>query len=140
MLADIKLSDIKVSFGANDPPRDDKLISLLKQAYAGQLLCHQAIITWDAIKPFSDFRPKIDEVFKKYFFSQLKQNNYPPLYVYQESDKFIMSDNFSSYYLYQELKYEYVKCLVLGNPTGACVLYKGEPFKLPAPTIMAIEE
>ena len=140
-MKNIKTADIKVSFGGkNDPPKDEVLIYLLKKAYRGELLCHKAIIDWEGIKPFSDYRPKITQDFENHFLSSIKNEKYPPLYVYQDGDKFIMSDDYTSYHLYQKYGHDHVLVVVLGDPEGKYVISKGEAFKLPPPTVEVINK
>ena len=137
----IKVSDIKISFGGkNNPPKDEMLIHLLKKAYRGDLMCHMAVIDWEGIKPFSDYRPKIAQDFENYFLSAIKNKEHPALYVYQDGDKFIMSDDYNSYYLYQKYGHDQVLTIVLGDPEGKYVISKGEAFKLPLPTVEVINK
>ena len=137
----IKTSDIKVSFdGENDPPKDEVLIYLLKKAYRGELLCHKAIIDWEGIKPFSDYRPKITQDFENHFLSSIKNEKHPPLYVYQDGDKFIMSDDYNLYYFYKEVGCSNVPCLIIGEIKEKSGIVKiiDKPFYLEPPTAVKV--
>lgn len=130
----IKISDIKVEFGGEHEPKDEKMIDLLKEAYTGKLLVRTAMIKMEGIRPFSDFKPKISEEFRSYFENLEKQGNPPPLYVYPKDEVFIMSDDYNAYYLYMEKNYPKLVCLVLGEADGQFVIEKSEPFQLPTPS------
>lgn len=138
MIKSIPLSKIKVRFGGKNIPKDVKLLEFLRMAYKGSLLVTVASIKMDAIKPYSDFMPEISEAFKKYFEDSERKGTPPPLFVYPFNDKFIMSDDYSSYYLYKDKKYSEVMCVVLGYAGGDAVLEKSEPFKLPLPNAVEI--
>lgn len=129
----MKISDIKVNFGGKHGPKDEKLIDLLRKAYSGEILCFVATIKSDYIKPFSDFKPETSAGFEKYFLDKEKTGTPPPLYVYLENGKFIMSDDFNSYYLYKKLNYQYIPCIVLGEAESNGISVKSDPFKLPTP-------
>lgn len=131
----VKVSDIKVEFGGEHEPKDEKMIDLLKEAYTGKLLVRTAMIKIEGIKPFSDFKPKISAEFRNYFEDLEKQGTPPPLYVYPKDDFFIMSDDYNSYFLFLEKNHPKLVCLVLGEAEGPFVLEKSEPFQLPVPTV-----
>ena len=75
-----------------------------------------------------------------FFLSAIKNEKHPPLYIYQDGDKFIMSDDYTSYYLYQKHGYDHALAVVLGDPEGKYVISKGEAFKLPPPTVEVINK
>jgi len=61
MTKNLDISKIKVQFGDNHEPKDEKLIELFKKAYQGELLVRVALIKIEAIKPFSEFQPEIKQ-------------------------------------------------------------------------------
>lgn len=136
----IKLSDIKVGFGSENPPKDDYMIGLLSHAYKGELLCYMAIIKIEGIKPFSDYKPEISERFKNWFERKIAAHSPPPIYVYPKDDVFIMSDDYSAYNLYLKKGNKEMLCIVLGQAKGPHVIEKGKPFKLTPPTAEIMSE
>lgn len=134
------ISKIKVKFGGDNEPRDQKLIELLKDAYSGNLLVRTVLIKAEAIKPFSDFMPKISDQYRKYFEEVEKQETPPPLYVYPDNEYFIMSDDYNAYYLYKEKNYSKIMCILLGDSDSKEIIEKSAPFQLPPPTVAKIEE
>lgn len=135
-MATIDTSDIKVEFGGDSAPEDKRLTDLFKKAYQGKILVCTALIKAEGIKPFSDFKPNISDEFRTYFETQEKENLTPPLYVYPEGEFFIMSDDYSTYYLYKEKGYEEVMCIVIGKTDGEFVIEKSEQFQLPLPEVV----
>lgn len=135
----IPLSDVNAEFNEDTEPRDDKLIELLKLAYSHQLDCQNAIIPLDLIKPFSDYQRVIDEVFYRNFITDYEAGKPWHLLVYKEGDKYIMSDDYNSYYLYLRLKASVALCTVIDPTPDDRIKYLGQPFKLPPPTAEIIE-
>ena len=45
-----------------------------------------------------------------------------------------MSDDYASYYLYKELGFDRLPCVVVGEAGREFVLQKSEPYKPPPPT------
>ena len=129
----IKISDVKVQFGGDSFPEDRKLIELLKKAYNGEQLVRMALIKFDAIHPFSDFKPRIAEEYKKYFEKLEGKETPPPLYVYPENESFVMSDDYNAYFTYKEKGYSEVMCVLLGDSNSKDIIEKSEPFVLPQP-------
>lgn len=135
----IKTSDLKVEFGGkNAPPKDDKLLKLLKQAYAKEFQCWPAVIKMEGIKPFSDFRYEMTEAVFQHFLKKMQNGVHPKLIVYQEGDKFIMSDDYVKYQFCELMGYERVICMVLGKPTGKYVEKLAEPVYLSFPESIEI--
>ena len=129
----IDIKKIKVKFGGKHEPKDQDIMALFKKAYTGELLCHIAVIDVKGIQPFSDFKPTISKQYRAYFDKQIQAEDYTKIYVYPKGNKFIMSDDYSAYYLYLEKSFKEIKCIVLGEPLGKYVLDKGEAFRLPLP-------
>lgn len=131
----IDLSKIRVKFGGDNEPRDQKLIDLLKDAYSENLLVRTALIKIESIYPFSTFKPKTSEEYRKYFEELEKQGSPPPIYVYPFKDHFIMSDDYNAYYLYKEKKYSKIICVLLGDSNSVGIIEKSDLFKLPPPGV-----
>lgn len=130
---EIDISKIKVEFGGENEPKDEKLIELLGKAYREELLVRIALIKFEGIKPFSNFIPNISKEFREYFEEKEKQDVPPQIYVYPENNYFIMSDDYNSYFLYKEKNYKEVICVVLGDSESEFIIEKSEPFVLPIP-------
>ncbi|OGH03132.1 MAG: hypothetical protein A2798_01745 [Candidatus Levybacteria bacterium RIFCSPHIGHO2_01_FULL_37_17] len=116
-------------------PTDQKLLDLLKDAYTKNFECYKALIKFDAIKPFSNYVPEIIRGDLDRFAKEEEKQQFHYLFVYQEGDKFIMSDDYKAYYCYKIIGTNEVPCVVLGEPKGENVTFKGKPFLLEAPQI-----
>ena len=103
-------------------------------------MCYYAIIKTEGIKPFSNYKPKISSDFKMYFEQQIKVKKPPSILVYPKSDKFIMSDDYNSFYSYLDQGYREILCMVLGDPKGKYVLSKSEPFQYSIPGAVIIND
>jgi len=114
----IRLSDLKAKFGGKYPPKDKKFISLFKKAIQGKTPYHWALIKREAIKPFSNFRPKLNRTLKEAYFRRLNKSDFPSLHVYEEGGKYIMSDDYRKYYFYLELDWAELPCFIIGKTTG----------------------
>ncbi len=136
----INLSDIKIEFGGKNPPKDDYMMELLGKAYKGELLCKKAAIKIEGIVPFSDFKPEIEDWYRKSFYKDICDGLFCEIFVYPKDGKFVMSDDFSSYYLHLEKGDTEILCVVLGEAEGPFVLVKGEPFKLQPPTYKVVSK
>ena len=115
---------------SGNKPTDNKLLKLLTRAYKGKFPCHTAVILIEGIKPFSNYRPEISKEFRDYFHYRLAKGFPSTLYVYQEGENFIMSDDYMAYYQYLDDGLKEVPCTVLGDPIGKYVSKKGKPFIL----------
>ena len=130
------ISQINSDFTEDTEPKDDKLMGLLKKAYMGEILCTMALAKFETIKPFSDYKPTISDAYRNDFVQQTKDGIPSPMYVYAEDGKLIMSDDYLTYYLYKELNMSDVICIVIGEtPQIDGVIYHGDPYKLPLPSI-----
>jgi hypothetical protein len=129
----VKISDIKVKFGGDSFPEDRKLIGLLKKAYSGEQLVKMALIKFDAIKPFSEFKPHIPDEYLRYFEELEQKDTPPPLYVYPDDKCFVMSDDYNAYFAYKEKGYSEVMCVLLGDSDNKDIIEKSDPFILPQP-------
>jgi hypothetical protein len=123
------MDDFKI-YPNPDVPIDQKLLDLLKEAYTKNFSCYKALIKFSAIKPFSNYIPEIGKKNLETFAIEEEQEEFHYLFVYQEEDKFIMSDDYRAYYCYKILGNKEVPCVVLGEPTGENVTFKGKPFLL----------
>jgi len=132
------ISKVDSSFSEDTEPCDDKLMSLLKQAYSGEIKCKMAIVDIDLIQPFSDYKATApqdyyDKIIKKF---RDKDETPPALFVYADNGKFIMSDDYISYGLYKGMEFPHVRCVIIGStPKMKGVEYFSKPFILPPPTI-----
>lgn len=111
----IKISDIKdADFRDKTEPKDERLMELLKQAYAKKIYCRVAIIPFESIVPFSNFRPTITDDYVRYFNAKYATNRPPSILVYQREDgKFVMSDDYKAYFLYKQLNLYNIVCQIL---------------------------
>ncbi len=122
-------------FTEDTEPRDDRLMELLTQAYKGEILCTMAIANIEVIQPFSAFKPTISKEYRTYFTKKAQGGLPPALHVYAKDGKLIMSDDYGSFSLYQELKMPQAVCIVIGEtPDIVGIEYTGEQFRLPLPT------
>jgi len=110
-------------------------MDLLKEAYTKDFHCYKALIKFNAIKPFSNYIPEITKENLDRFAQEEEKQEFHYISVYQEGEKFIMSDDYSAYYCYRILGYTELPCVVLGEPKGENVLFKGKPFLLEPPKI-----
>jgi hypothetical protein len=62
----IDLSEAEIDFGENDEQKDEKLMKLLSACYKKEVACRMALIEFDFIKPFTDYKPEID--YNAYYF------------------------------------------------------------------------
>lgn len=133
------LNDFKIEPNPNIPT-DQKLIGLLKRAYTGDLHCYKALIKFDAIKPFSNYTPEITKKDLDRFAQEEERKEFHYIFVYQDEEKFIMSDDYSAYNCYKIMGYKEIPCVVLGEPTGESILLKGNPFLLEPPQIKIVKK
>ena len=129
MKQNIDPNDIEIKFGGGSPPKDEYMIDLLKGAYKHEFMVNIAIIKAEGIVPFSKFKPKLTQ---DHFDTYAKNDN--PIYVYPKDGKFIMSDDYFSYYAKKAVNVEKFLCIVLGEASGDYVIEKSTPFYLPPPT------
>lgn len=135
----IDISKIKVDFGEKDKLKDEYFLDLLKKAYKGQIMCYRASIKMEAIVPTTDYVPEISEEFRWHFMKKSSEGKHIPIFVYQKDNKFKMSDDYNSYYMYKESGMDIVPCVIVGEITDMKnVMSIGEPFKLEPPTIEVI--
>lgn len=135
----INIDDINIQFGGQHPPKDEELMSILKDAYQAKIKCRRAVVKLDLIQPFSDFKPEISSKFRADFLKGYLNLKPPELFVYQKEDKFIMSDDYSSYYMYKEVQAETALCVILGSFTDNPDIVAGPEFNLDPPTVEVAE-
>ena len=133
------MNDFKIKPNPNIPI-DQKMMDLLKQAYTKDFSCYKAIIKFEVIKPFSDYVPELTRGELDRFEQEEKRSEFHYIFVYQEEDKFIMSDDYKAYYCYKIFNFKEVPCVVLGDPTGESVTFKGKPFLLESPAIKVVDK
>lgn len=132
--------DIKVKFGGKHAPKDDKAIELFKQAYKGEIKCYVAMIKVEGIKTFSNHIPKIKVGVVRRFQQKDLEGMPPPIHVYPQNGKFIMSDDYEKYHLYIITGHRKIPCIVLGEAEGEYILAKSEPFQLQPPPVEFLKE
>jgi hypothetical protein len=111
----MKTSDLKPNFGGKSAPKDEKFIQLFQQVIKGTIPFYQADIKITAIKPFSTFVPSISQEFLDIVHKSYMLGNPPKIHVYQEDNKFIMSDDYNHFYIYKLLDLEVVPCYIMGD-------------------------
>ncbi|TSC90378.1 MAG: hypothetical protein G01um10145_50 [Microgenomates group bacterium Gr01-1014_5] len=131
MKSTIKLSDIKIKFGGKNLPKDKKFLELYKKAYNEQIHTYWGMVNIDGIKPFSNYHPEISQDFIDKFHQRIKSGKPSSMYVYLQNDSYMMSDDYSSYYLYLYSGYKKIPCYILGEPEDKYISDKVGPIKLP---------
>lgn len=131
----IDINQIDTSFDGEHEPQDKHLMDLLGKAYQGEIFCRKAIMPMRLITPFSEYQPAISENYVERFMRDYEAMNPPELYVYEKDGKFIMSDDYQAYYMYQAVKAELAICVVIGDTTLTDGIKFGPEFKMPLPTI-----
>ena len=112
----IKLSDIQnADFNEDTEPKDEYFIELFTKALKGEIDCRKAIILLSGIKPFSDYVPVVSKEYKQHFIDGYNANQPHFIYVYEREGEIIMSDDYSSYYLYKLVGANEALCIVLGE-------------------------
>lgn len=134
-----KKTDFEMEANPNIPT-DPKQMDLFRDAYTGKLMCFKAIIKADAIKPYSLYVPEIIKSTMDWFIRETENERYRLIFVYQEGDKFIMSDDYTAYYCYKVTDATEIPCVVLGEPIGDNVIFKGKPFVLSPPEFKLVKE
>jgi len=135
----IDASKIKTDFGENDEIKDEYLMELFGKAYKGEIMCRMANIKMEAIEPSTQYRPEASEEFRNHFLKKAKEGKSIPMFVYQKDGKFMMSDDYNSYYMYKELNSDIVPCIAIGDVKDMkAVINIGEPFQLEPPTVQVI--
>lgn len=133
------ISNIDAGFGGDNEPHDEQLSELLKKAYSGEINCHKAMVPIDMIKPFSQYKPSINQDYETNFLEVFKANIPPDLLVYEKDGRFIMSDDYNAYLMYKKVGAESALCTVIGDPTISESVKYGPPFKLQLPTLQVSE-
>lgn len=144
-----KTHSLQPKFGGKHSPRDEKFLRLYKEVLEGKAPYHFALVETKAIKPFSDWKPKPDNVIaaasRKAFIKDInecidKGEQLPAIHVYEENGSYIMSDDYILYDLYHETGISEIHCLIIGETTGKLTrrLQKLEPPK--APCVQVIDE
>lgn len=136
----ININDINSDFNENTEPQDHQLTELIKQAYQKKIYCRVAVVSMDNIVPFSDYEPNISEDYVQYFQERYKSGKPPMLLVYRRDDgKFVMSDDYNSYFMYKRNNAKEAICELLDAktvPNG--VIEASEPYYMAPPTIEQI--
>ena len=134
-------------FNENTEPEDGHLNELISAATNKEILCQTALIPIKLIRPFSDYKPKYNEAYERYFQKKLAQREWPFLLVYAKDDSFIMSDDYNAYYQYVKYGATSVFCCVIGMvplvegivPRAEGVVLIGDPFYAENPEVEIID-
>lgn len=132
----MKLSDIKIN---KQIPEDKDFSKKYDEVLRGIRPYYIATIKAAGIKPFSNYKPEPSSAMNIHIFNSLKNNNPTRIHVYQKGDYFIMSDDYTTYYVYLALELEEIPCVVMGDPTGKYVVNK-ERIELPEKLSLQIVE
>ncbi|MGI8905689.1 MAG: hypothetical protein ACR2IE_04275 [Candidatus Sumerlaeaceae bacterium] len=104
------------------PPLDPRFSELLDQAVAGQVGVYYAQIPLASIYPKDPayaVRPQPwDATVIPSLLQQSAESELPPMWVYQQGEQFIMSDDYPTYKAACFGKLKLVPCLVFGVPSG----------------------
>lgn len=124
---ELDLNKVKVNFGGpNNPEKDEKLIELFGKAYKKEVSVYQAVIKTKAIKPFCNYKPSKETLMglKTLHIESINRGEPLMLHVYPEGDDFIMSDDYSAYYIYLDLGFDTVPCILLGDSDSKNIIEK----------------
>lgn len=105
-------------------PQDNKFISLYKEVIQGNIPYFHALISKEFIKPFSSFHPSVTKEYEDYVFRTLAAGEVPSIHVYQEGNKFVLSDDYLLYQYYLQIGVTEFPCFCMGEPTGEGVIKK----------------
>jgi hypothetical protein len=102
------------------PATDETLLSLFDRALKGELLVYFAAVPFRLIEAFDKTydprrhpagRAAVDEYSKEW-----EEGHFHPSWVYPKEERFILSDDYISYFACIEGQPEYIPCWVLGRP------------------------
>lgn len=111
-------SKLNPDFGMpNSPDKDEKLIELIVSAKKGETHVYTAIVDIDKIKPFCNYKPSKEnfEKTRKQLKENIERHDPPFLHVYQDGDSLVMSDDYYAYYMYLEVNFKKVPCIIFGD-------------------------
>jgi hypothetical protein len=105
-----------------DPGGDGYLKHLIYMAEYGWHYCQKAIVGMEIIYPLTDYRPAIDDEFRKTFNARMKReddNVADPmtLTLYERDGKLIMSNDWETYWMYRERQDINATCIIIGRFT-----------------------
>ena len=103
------------------PPQDPVLIDLLKKALTGDIPVYFAAVPLKLIQPFSNFDPRKNLVGRQAIVdtqARWRNQQFQNMLVYQQGEKFVMSDDYITYYACLEGDPDFVPCWVLGECTS----------------------
>lgn len=119
-------------------PTDEHLLTLLRDAYQGKVLCRMALVDMTDITPFSDYKPDISAAYRDYFIKKYEENAPVLLHVYERGDKYIMSDDYAAYYMYLTTEKNKAACIII-DPKRNGTDYLSDDFRLPPPTLEVLQ-
>lgn len=124
---ELDLNKVKINFGGpNNPEKDEKLIDLFGKAYKKEIPVYSTVIKTGVIKPFCNYKPSKEALMglKSLHIENINKGTPPMLHVYPEGNKFIMSDDYSAYYIYLDLGFDSVPCILLGDSDSKDIIEK----------------
>lgn len=96
------------------PPDDLYLHNLKYMADHGWHYYQKALVEMHLIHPLANFKPKIDEEFRRDF-DAVHDDLGMPLLLYERDGKLIMGNDWKAYWLYREREDPCVPCIILGH-------------------------
>lgn len=128
-----KIYSILYDLGLTKRKKDHKYIKLVFQAYRREINCYRGQIRFQDIKPFSIFHMTVSDYQINEFVRKVAAYVPPPILVYQNGDKFILSDDYTKFEIYKVLKYKYIPAYILGETSNIKIKNKIGPVDLPPP-------
>jgi len=126
-IQNIDISKIKIDFGLpNHPDKDEKLIDLFAKAHKKEINVYVGDVCMDHIKPFCSYKPNqktLDNIKDRYL-EYIKDGDPQYVHVYPENDVFIMSDDYTAYYIYLNAGLKTAPCVILGDTDSNFVMNK----------------
>jgi DNA-binding Xre family transcriptional regulator len=93
------------------------------QANSRMISCQYALIALYRLRPYSDYKPRLNDEFKEEFITRRETENVLAITVYEEvPGQFIVAsteDDYARYELYKSQAVPYARCLVVGSFTKA---------------------
>ena len=101
---------------------DQKMMNLMNQAMAGKIKMCEAAIKIEGLIPLVNYKPKITQKQLEEHRQKIETYKCEYIYVYPQNDKFVISTDYELYYLYKELGFKILPCVVLGEAKGKYVV------------------
>jgi hypothetical protein len=115
----IEVKNIKSKDGLT-PSEDKVLIYLLGQAINNRIPVYFAAVPLALIEPYDkNYNPATDPIGQQVInavIHEWKQNIFKTVWVYPDGDKYILSDDYITYFAALEGKPDFLPCWILGKP------------------------